>query len=91
VDLNNITNIVTFTISSIAVGVYIYTFSFKGLDTPGIIILSTYLIKNAFCIIVGEDLYQGSDFITPVATTVIFAVLLYFVIEMSYVRVAIEE
>ncbi len=81
----------TFTISSIAVAVYFYKFSLRGLDTPGIIILSTYLIKNAFCIIVGEDLYQGSDYITPVASTVIFAVLLYFVIEMSYIRVAIEE
>jgi len=40
---------------------------------------------------VGEDLYQGLDYITPVASTVIFAVLLYFVLEMSYIRAAIEE
>ena len=90
-DLNDIINIVTLVISSIAVGLFICKFSFAGLDTPALIILSSYLIKNAFCIIVSEELYSIMDYITPVASTVIFAVLLYFVLEMSYIRAAIEE
>ena len=31
------------------------------------------------------------DFITPITNTAIFAILLYFVIEMTYIRAAIEE
>ncbi len=31
------------------------------------------------------------DFITPITNTAIFAILLYFVIEMAYIRAAIEE
>ena len=53
-ELNDITNIVTFTISSIAVGVFIFKFGFSGLDSSVMIILSTYLIKNAISIFVSE-------------------------------------
>ena len=81
----------TLIISSIAVGIFIYKFGYAGLDTPAMIILASYLIKNAFCIIVSDELYSIMDFITPIASTVVFAVLLYFVIEMSYIRAAIEE
>ena len=90
-DLNDITNIVTLAISSIAVGLFILKYSFAGLDTPALIILSSYLIKNAFCIIVSEELYSIMDYITPITSTIVFAVLLYFVLEMSYIRAAIEE
>jgi hypothetical protein len=31
------------------------------------------------------------DYITPIGSTVIFALLLYFILEMSYIRAAIEE
>ena len=90
-ELNDITNIVTFTISSIAVGVFIFKFGFSGLDSSVMIILSTYLIKNAISIFVSEQLFSLLDFITPVSKTAIFAALLYFVLEMSYIRAAIEE
>ncbi len=51
-DLNDITNIVTFVISAIAVSIFVFKFSLSGLDTPALIILSAYLIKNAFSIFV---------------------------------------
>ena len=90
-DLNYIINIVTFVISCIAVGAFIYRFRLSGLDRSAIIILLTYLIKNAFCIFLTNDLYSVWDYITPIASTVIFGVLLHFVLEMSYIRALIEE
>jgi hypothetical protein len=87
--LNDITNITTFAISSIAVGLFIYKFGFSGVDSSAIIILSTYLIKNLVCIFVSGELFSLYDCITPVTTTAIFAVLLYITFEMSYIRAAI--
>ena len=90
-ELNDITNIVTFTISSIAMSAFIFKFGFLGLDTSAMIILFTYSIKNAFSIFVSPELFSLWDFITPVSRTAIFAALLYFILEMSYIRAAIEE
>lgn len=53
-DLNDIINVMTFVVSAISVGAFFMKFRLQGLDTPAIIILATYLIKNAFCIIIGE-------------------------------------
>ncbi len=81
----------TLAISSTAVSVFIFKFGFSGLDTSAKIVLSIYLIKNAFCVFVDEELFSVLDYINPVTITAIFAVLLYFVFEMSYIRAAIEE
>ena len=90
-NINDIINLVTFAVSGIAVGAFIMKFRLQGLDPLAIVILATYLTKNAVCIIVDEHLYSILDYITPITSTVIFAVLLYFVLEMSYIRAAIEE
>ena len=82
-DLNDITNIVTFVISAIAVGIFVFKFSLSGLDTPALIIISAYLIKNAFSIFVSQQLYSALDYITPIGSTVVFSVLLFFILEMS--------
>ena len=89
--MNYITNIATFALSSIAVGLFIYKFGFSGLDSSALIILSTYLLKNVICIFVSGELFSLYDLITPITTTAIFAVLLYITLEMSYIRAAIEE
>ena len=90
-DLNIIINIVSMAISSLAMGAFILKFRLSSLDTSAIIILISYLIKNAFCIIVADELYSIWDYIAPITSTVIWAILLYFVMEMSYIRAAIEE
>jgi hypothetical protein len=71
--------------------IFIYKYKLKGIDTPALIISSTYLFKNAISVGIGGELYTLWDYITPIASTIIFAVLLYFVTEMSYIRAAFEQ
>jgi len=66
-------------------------YKFAYIDTSAYIIISTYLIQKGMCLFVGEELYSIEDIITPIASTIIFSVLLYFVLEMSYMRAALEE
>jgi hypothetical protein len=84
-------NLCTLALSTIMVCWFIVKYRFKYTDTSALVIIATYLFKNAMCVFVGEELYSFGDIITPIASTIIFAILLYFVMEMSYMRATLEE
>ncbi len=51
-DINFHINLITLAISIIAVLAFILQYKLKGVDTPAIIILATYIFKNAICVFV---------------------------------------
>ncbi len=62
-EINDIINLIILILSLLAVIIFIYKYKLKGIDTPALIISSTYLFKNVISFGIGGELYTLWDYI----------------------------